>query len=309
MKWQTAAEKVLQALTESRWLGRREAGGVQELVAARKAVEAFRAAYSILTRRGWRVGWNKFWQGSDLLSWYGDLALCQPLRHVAHEIENIALQGEEARKRLTALRHGWLSSIPATRSRIPLNLVFDVDEHTTAYNLSAKSCPDFRRIQTPLLYDTSAADNAQQTEALLECYGFAPSSLRQTRDYLRLLQRLNLDLRERPIVERWRWTKGCGMAYLSDEGRFQIKPALAWARGIEETLLRWGEMSKLMTAFLGGVDAEALESPLPKEPLDPGLETLLKGLQSVDFIQCRCDRVRFTAPPGGFPTLALQLWA
>lgn len=53
---------------------------------------------------------------------------------------------------------------------------------------------------------------------------------------LKLLQRLNLDYRERPFVERWSWTGETGVAYLSDGGKFQIWKDLVWLRAIEQVL-------------------------------------------------------------------------
>ncbi len=50
---------------------------------------------------------------------------------------------------------------------------------------------------------------------------------------LSLLQRLNLDCRERPFIERWHWAGDNGMAYLSDGGRLQITQTLAWTRALE----------------------------------------------------------------------------
>lgn len=50
---------------------------------------------------------------------------------------------------------------------------------------------------------------------------------------LRFLQRLNLDCRERVIIEKWRWSSLVGVAFLSDDGRETIKPESACARALE----------------------------------------------------------------------------
>jgi len=80
---------------------------------------------------------------------------------------------------------------------------------------------------------------------------------------LNLLRRLNLDQRDQPFIERWRWSGGSGYATLSDEGRFQIKPALVWSRGIEAALDEGGQIPLNVAEALLAADPEADFLALP----------------------------------------------
>lgn len=77
-----------------------------------------------------------------------------------------------------------------------------------------------------------------------------------------LLRRLNLDTREQPLVERWRWSSSAGLALLSDGGRFQISPGAVWLRLAELSLDEDGSLPPRwpwMRVFGGGAPGTRAE--------------------------------------------------
>lgn len=77
---------------------------------------------------------------------------------------------------------------------------------------------------------------------LLAELGIPPGSGVLTKPEAALLERLNLDQRDQPFIERWRWMKSSGFGTLSDGGRIAPKPVLAWSRAIEAALDERGIM-------------------------------------------------------------------
>lgn len=45
----------------------------------------------------------------------------------------------------------------------------------------------------------------------------------KARDWLKLLQRVNLNMREKPFIEKCKWSKDKALLFLSDEGRIEIE--------------------------------------------------------------------------------------
>lgn len=125
-----------------------------------------------------------------------------------------------------------------------------------------------------------------------------------------LLQRLNLDCREWPIAQRWRWSERAGVALLSDGGREQIKPELAWARAIEEALSKEGALPDDLAAVLCNVEPEADLLLLPTDPanrLTPAAEALVARLEFFGLARRWTGGVKLRMPIGSSPGILIAL--
>ena len=125
---------------------------------------------------------------------------------------------------------------------------------------------------------------------------------------LRLLQRLNLDQRDKPSIERWRWSKNNGLGYTTDDGRFQITLDLVWARAIEAGLKSSNGLSAALRTFLSSLNKENKETLIESDQEDAGLNSCIEKLVFYGFAHRMIDCVRFSVPPGSFPDNAIQLW-
>lgn len=125
---------------------------------------------------------------------------------------------------------------------------------------------------------------------------------------LKLLQRLNLDLRTRPFVERWRWTKRSGFAITSDDDRLQISQHLPWARALEAVIVTQGQIPEHLMRFLEKVTSGSLEVETTGTILGESWDVFIRILNFYGLAQPGQDRIRFATQPGTFAKLALRLW-
>ncbi len=262
MRWRPLANAVITALTAENALNPREIGELREKIRTGDGVGAFRIAYHIMAGRGRPVGWNKIWNRSDLIGWYGQVRTVEPLRFAALEIEADP-RGEEFRLRLNGIYRGETPS--------PSEQTLEEKEWADAFNLSFSSVH---------LNDAT----------------------------LRLLRRLNLNRRERPAIEHWRWSNGCGIAYLSNGDRIQIRRELVWTRAVEAGLHRVGAMSPGIKGFLASIEPESREAKVLSSDVERPLTRLIRKLELFGFAERLIDGVRFRTPPGNFPRIAVKLW-
>jgi len=123
-----------------------------------------------------------------------------------------------------------------------------------------------------------------------------------------LLHRLNLDKREMPIVERWRWSGQTGQVILSDGGRFQFKQELAIARSIEAGIDTNGKIPSLLRRFLTKLIKDQSDVELTSSETDENVLSYLARLEIYRLVKRETERIGFYLPVGNFPDLALKLW-
>lgn len=121
----------------------------------------------------------------------------------------------------------------------------------------------------------------------------------------RLLDRLNLDLRERPFIEKFRWSQKTGLLKFSDEGRAQIAPAFAWSRGIEAALDGEGRLDRELAAALAEADAASPFIPLPDSA---ATERLIDRLHFLGFAHRWRGGAMFAVSSGVFPSYLGRLY-
>ncbi|MDP8227911.1 MAG: hypothetical protein P9M15_00495 [Candidatus Electryoneaceae bacterium] len=122
----------------------------------------------------------------------------------------------------------------------------------------------------------------------------------------KLLQRLNLDRREKPFIERWRWSGNTGLAMLSDGGRFQIKRELVWARTIEASLDQNGQLGRSVGELLEHIDHEK-RTIMCK--FDGATADFVRIIRWYGLGRHQVDRMSLAVSAGDFPRLALDLWS
>lgn len=122
----------------------------------------------------------------------------------------------------------------------------------------------------------------------------------------KLLQRLNLDRREQPFIERWKWSGNTGLAMLSDGGRFQIKRELVWARAIESSLDRYGRLDGSIRELLKHIDHNSKEVVYE---FDDTTTDFVRILAWYGLGRCWVDRMMLAVPAGDFMRVALELWS
>jgi hypothetical protein len=125
---------------------------------------------------------------------------------------------------------------------------------------------------------------------------------------LALLRRINLDRRESPIIERWRWSSGAGTAFLSDGGRIQIKPALVWARAIEAILDEDGRLVTSLGKSLIEADPAQDFLALGDARNDPLLSSLVDHLSFFGFGKYWEGGVKLNFPLGAIPGQIARLF-
>lgn len=124
----------------------------------------------------------------------------------------------------------------------------------------------------------------------------------------RLLQRLNLDTRELPLVERWRWSENNGLAMLSDGGRFHIRSEVVWARAVETAIGVTGGISESLKAILRDIDSNGTSIVLSNAETHTEWALVCDILQFYGFGRRLSDEMLLSAPAGDFPRLAADLW-
>jgi len=199
-----------------------------------------------------RVGWNKFWQGSELLVWFGSITFKHPLRLIALEIESIPNLNTNLRNYLTRKYY---------------------EDHI---------------------------GKEEQMEKLLSMYGLASFESKISRHQLLLLQRLNTDQRERPMIERWRWSKDSGIAYLSDGGQVQISLNLAWSRAVENSLYRDYSHSLEIKDFMSNIKPDQSNIALPTD-IGEGVVECLNTIRFYGLGHGLGRTFQLKVPAGEFP--------
>jgi len=137
-------------------------------------------------------------------------------------------------------------------------------------------------------------------EEILCPYGLSSTARSIDANQLRLLQRLNTDQREHPIIERWRWSKRIGIGYFSDGGVLQISHDLAWSRALERSLNGKYGFSSLMSEFIAKIESEKCILWLPAK-LDDGLINCMETLEFYGLGNRLRDTFRLKVPAGTFP--------
>ncbi len=141
-----------------------------------------------------------------------------------------------------------------------------------------------------------------EIEALLISHGFRSADSQITNSQLRLLQRLNADRRERPIIERWRWSKNDGIAYLSDGGQASVTLNFVWSRAIESSVSIDSKYSKIMLDFISNISPKQSALNLPME-VDSEMMTCLDTLKFYGVGHMLDKTFRMKIPAGEFPEI------
>ncbi|MFH0766311.1 MAG: hypothetical protein V2A61_07815, partial [Calditrichota bacterium] len=157
------------------------------------------------------------------------------------------------------------------------------------------------------IFNIDGDDPEDPSNVLLQhLSGFAlePFS-RDNQILLRFLQRLNLDQREQPVIEKWRWSNSGGTALFSDGGSVRITLDTAWAWALESTVTQncW-EYSSLIE-FLHYIIPGEFECSLPPSPRSEPVNNLIDQLIGFGLLDDFSDLLRWRIPPGSFP----QMWA
>ncbi len=206
--------------------------------------------------------------------------------------------------------HGWFGpAITVHPLRLAaLELEADEDTWTAA-----------RQILQALWNGDSASSTDESWRAAISHlaeFGVDPGRMNLDQTGLALLQRLNLDRRDHPFIERWWWSGRMGSALLSDNGRIQVTREMVWARAVEAGLNAGGSLNDSMKDFLTQADPDAVDIIIPDsmnqgysaEGADEPLERCLKRLEFYGLSKREIDRALLAVPAGGFPSNALRLW-
>jgi len=124
---------------------------------------------------------------------------------------------------------------------------------------------------------------------------------------LKLLQRLNLDCRELPHIERWHWSGRNGMAYLSDGNRVQINQEVVWGRAITGTITSDGVIPSEVLLFLA-VAKSTQEVIIPELMVEPSVVKLIERLAWYGICRRECDGVTLLIPTGEIVANSDGLW-
>ena len=125
---------------------------------------------------------------------------------------------------------------------------------------------------------------------------------------LELLQRLNADQREKPLIERWRWQGSAGMALLSDGGRFQVTRELVWARAIEASIDSDGRLDPQLRTILEDVSPDQSFITLPQGKIGKPVSAFIDRLEMYRLAKRELDGISLAVQAGKFPSVALEIW-
>jgi len=202
------------------------------------------------------------------------------------------------------LRNGSIYSWYANQVTVyPLRLaVMEIESDDDIY----ESC------RQSLLSLFSPSDSGiQQADPYAISLGVCPLHDNIDKFGIAVLHRLNLDTRERPLIERWHWAGGVSTVVLSDGGKYQVSADAIWARAIEAGIDDKGRLDTVMKDFIRGIFPDTKELSLPPEMNnDAGkyLTRFLARLVAYRVARLEVDRIVFIVEPGKFPELAIKLW-
>ena len=125
---------------------------------------------------------------------------------------------------------------------------------------------------------------------------------------LELLQRLNADQREKPLIERWHWQGSAGMAQLSDGGRFQVRRELVWARAIEAGIDSAGRLDWQLRTILEAVSPNQSFITLPQGEIGKPVSSFIDRLEMYRLGKRELDGILLAVHAGDFPSVALEIW-
>ncbi len=244
-------------------------------------------------KSGNALGWNKLWHGSDLYGWYGTIAPVQPLRAIAFEIEADPLIWRVCRERLTEMELG--------KSGTHIICHSGLDQEPT----DSKELLDSRLHGNNDDVDKELLDSGFRQNDRIENYQNDKLKIDRLlmglgcrNGNLKLLHRLNLDCRDRPFVERWKWSGGNGLAFLSDGGRFQVTRELVWARAMEVTMDSNGQVPDSVMKLLSSIQPEDREIIVPES--DYQIDKLISYLELYGFGKRLSDKVGLRSVVGQF---------
>lgn len=146
---------------------------------------------------------------------------------------------------------------------------------------------------------------------LLQELGVNPHCGKLDGQGIELMHRLNLDRREMPVIERWRWSGSTGQAFFSDGGRHQVSRDTVWLRSIEAGINSDGNLDPEMRDFLDAIDQSQLETLLPDNrhySMGSKLWKCLTRLELYRLAKRETDRVLFSIKIGEIAATALKLW-
>jgi len=123
----------------------------------------------------------------------------------------------------------------------------------------------------------------------------------QNRNFLKFLQRLNLDQRELPVIDKWRWSRQGGTAWVSDGGRLVITLETAWAWAVESSLNQYPEESGSILEFLRSLKPQAPECFIPSTLRSDSVNSLIDRLVSFDLASDFGETLSWRGFPGLFP--------
>jgi len=153
-----------------------------------------------------------------------------------------------------------------------------------------------------------AAEPSPPARNLLRELDIEPGSAGLSGEGLQFLRRLNLDRRELPLIERWRWATSAGLAILSDGARTVGGRDTVWARAIDAELTAAGGLSEPLKEYLRRAEPGAVELFLPNAPPARGPSTFWGRMEFYGYGRLVGDRLVLSVPAGKFPALALKLW-
>ena len=197
---------------------------------------------------------------------------------------------------------GWYGTVTTIKSLDAVALEIEENE---------ARCETFRQWLNSVLNPakhTNREIDAEGSKRLLMQFGISSEMIEENGPARRLLQKLNLDQRERPVVERWRWSNSRGLGYLTNNGRIQVSREMVWVRAIESAISVQNKMTDDVRDFLEAIDPEERETLLENNGQDDAFTALIDKLNFYGFAELLDDTVRFRVAPGVFPRLALSLW-
>ncbi len=264
MRWQPVARRINDKLIETGGIEKTQFSDLVDFSSHADGAALFRAWYRIIASRGAGLGWNKEWQDTDLVGWYGTTTTIQSLDAVALEIESDELLCENLRR--------WLNSV---------------------FNPEKLTSPD---------------NDFEKSKILLVQFGIDSESIEKSAPAKRLLQKLNLHQRERPVIERWHWSQSQGLGYLTNNGRITVSREMVWARAVECALSIHNKMTDNVRDFLEAVDSDERETFLDTDMQGEAFAVLVAKLKFYGLAERLSNCIRFKVKPGDFPKLALSLW-
>jgi len=272
LKYRPIAIEVINRLRSLKYLSSKLYEFLLEATQNGEPFKAFEILHSRMVEAGWTVGWNKVLRNGSIYSWYANQVTVYPLRLAVMEIESDDDIYESCRQSLLNLNNIIHAGTDSSRFKIK------GIQQTDPYAISLGVSP---------LYD------------YIDKFGIA------------VLHRLNLDMRDRPIIERWHWTGGVSSIVLSDGGRYQISRDTIWARAIETGIGANGRLDSVMKDFIGGIFPDTKELRLPPEMINSTGKCLARFIERLvvyRVARLEVDMVVFIVEPGKFPELAIKLW-